>query len=56
MPSWSSRQTSKPRAMTNVINKVRTDLREDGIPFTEAELRIELERAAAEARRQTAQS
>ena len=40
----------------DAINKVRTDLGEEGIAFTEAELRTELERAAAEARRQIAQS
>jgi len=40
----------------DVINKVRADLEEKGIAVTEAELRSELERAAAEARRQIAQS
>jgi hypothetical protein len=40
----------------DVIDKVRTDLEKKGIAVTEAELRTELERAAAEARRQIAQS
>ena len=40
----------------DVINKVRGDLEAKGIAVTEAELRSELERAAAEPRRQTAQS
>ena len=40
----------------DVIEKVRADLEEKGIAITEAQLRAELERAAAEARRQTAQS
>jgi hypothetical protein len=40
----------------DVINKVRSDLEAKGIAATEAELRGELERAAAEARRQIAQS
>jgi hypothetical protein len=40
----------------DVINKVRTDLDNSGVVVTEAELRAELERAAAEARRQIAQS
>jgi len=40
----------------DVINKVLPDLQEKGIAVTEAELRTELERAAAEARRQIAQS
>ena len=38
----------------DVIAKVRTDLAAQGIAVTEAELRSELERAAAEARRQLA--
>jgi hypothetical protein len=40
----------------DVIEKVRTDLKKAGVPITEAELRTELERAAAEARRQLAES
>jgi hypothetical protein len=40
----------------DVINKVRTDLDEKGIAVTDGELRTELDRAAAEARRQIAQS
>jgi hypothetical protein len=40
----------------DVIEKVRTDLEEKGIAAMEPELRAELERAAAEARRQLAQS
>jgi hypothetical protein len=40
----------------NVIEKVRTDIDKAGIAVTERELRAELERAAAEARRQVAQS
>ena len=40
----------------DVINKVRADLGEKGIAATEAELRTEIERAAADARRQIAQS
>jgi hypothetical protein len=40
----------------DVINKVLADLEEKGIAATEAELRTELERAAAEASRQIAQS
>jgi hypothetical protein len=40
----------------DVIGKVRADLEAKGITVTEAELRSELERAAAEARRQIAQS
>jgi hypothetical protein len=39
----------------DVINKVLADLEEKGIAATEAELRTELERAAAEASRQIAQ-
>jgi hypothetical protein len=37
---------------TDVIEKVRTDLKEKGVAVTEAELRAELARAAIEARRQ----
>ena len=40
----------------DVIEKVRTDLVKAGVAVTERELRAELERAAAEARRQVAQS
>ena len=40
----------------DVIEKVRTDLDKAGVAVTERELRAELERAAAEARRQVAQS
>jgi hypothetical protein len=40
----------------DVIEKVRTDLAEKGVALTEAELRAELTRVAAEARRQIAQS
>jgi hypothetical protein len=40
----------------DVIAKVRNDLAEKGITATEAELRTELDRAAAEARRQLTQS
>ena len=40
----------------DVINKVLADLEEKGIAATEAELRTEIERAAADARRQIAQS
>jgi len=40
----------------DAINKVRTDLGEEGTAFTEAELLTEIERAAPEARRQIAQS
>jgi hypothetical protein len=40
----------------DVIEKVRSDLEERGVPVTERALRAELERAAAEARRQIAQS
>jgi hypothetical protein len=40
----------------DVIEKVRADLAEKGIVLTEAELRAELTRLAAEARRQIAQS
>jgi hypothetical protein len=40
----------------DVIEKVRTDLVKAGVAVTERELRAELERAAAEARRQIAQS
>jgi hypothetical protein len=40
----------------DVIEKVRTDLDASGIPVTEAELRAELARAAAEARRQLSAS
>jgi hypothetical protein len=36
----------------DVIEKVRTDLEEGGVAVSEAELRVELARAAAEARRQ----
>jgi hypothetical protein len=36
----------------DVVGKVRSDLAEKGIALTEAELRTELSRAAAEARRQ----
>ena len=39
----------------DVINKVRTDLDNRDVAVTEAELRAELDRAAAEARRQIAQ-
>ncbi len=39
----------------DVINKVRTDLDNRGVAVTEAELRAELDRATAEARRQIAQ-
>ena len=39
-----------------VTFKVLTDFEEKGIAVTEAELRAELERAAAQARKQTAQS
>ena len=39
----------------DVIEKVRTDLVKAGVAVTERELRAELERAAAEARRQLAQ-
>jgi hypothetical protein len=40
----------------DVIEKVRTDLEEKGIAVSEAELRAELARAAAEARRQLSAS
>jgi hypothetical protein len=40
----------------DVIEKVRTDIDKAGVAVTERELRAELERAAAEARRQVAQS
>ncbi|MFL5268775.1 MAG: DUF1476 domain-containing protein [Stellaceae bacterium] len=40
----------------DIIEKVRTDLEQKGIAVTETALRTELERAAAEARRQLAQS
>ena len=40
----------------DVIEKVRTDLVKAGVAVTERELHAELERAAAEARRQVAQS
>jgi hypothetical protein len=40
----------------DVIEKVRTDLDKRGIAVTEAELRAELARAAAEARRQLSAS
>jgi hypothetical protein len=40
----------------DIIEKVRTDLEQKGIAATETALRTELERAAAEARRQLAQS
>ena len=40
----------------DVVSKVRSDLAEKGITLTEAELRAELSRAAAEARRQLSQS
>ena len=40
----------------DVINKVLADLEEKSIAATEAELRTEIERAAADARRQIAQS
>ena len=40
----------------DVIEKVRSDLDKAGVAVTERELRAELERAAAEARRQVAQS
>jgi hypothetical protein len=40
----------------DVIEKVRTDLVKARVAVTERELRAELERAAAEARRQIAQS
>ena len=40
----------------DVIEKVRTDIAKAGVAVTERELRAELERAAAEARRQVAQS
>jgi hypothetical protein len=40
----------------DVIEKVRTDIYKAGVAVTERELRAELERAAAEARRQVAQS
>ena len=39
----------------DVVGKVRSDLAEKGIALTEAELRVELSRAAAEARRQLSQ-
>jgi len=40
----------------DIIKKVRTDFEEKGVAVTEAELRSELARAAAEARRQFAGS
>ena len=40
----------------DVIEKVRADLAEKGVALTEAELRAELRRVAAEARRQITQS
>ena len=40
----------------DVIEKVRADLAEKGVVLTEAELRAELTRVAAEARRQITQS
>ena len=40
----------------DVIEKVRADLAEKGVALTEAELRAELTRVAAEARRQITQS
>ena len=40
----------------DVVEKVRTDLDKAGVAVAERELRAELERAAAEARRQVAQS
>jgi hypothetical protein len=40
----------------DILEKVRTDLEEKGVAVSEAELRAELARAAAEARRQVAQS
>ena len=40
----------------DVIEKVRSDLDKAGVAVTEREIRAELERAAAEARRQLAQS
>ena len=40
----------------DVIEKVRSDLDKAGVAVTEREIRAELERAAAEARRQVAQS
>ena len=40
----------------DVIEKVRADLAEKGVTLTEAQLRTELTRLAAEARRQIAQS
>jgi len=39
----------------DVLSKVRSDLAEKGIVLTETELRAELSRAAAEARRQLSQ-
>ena len=41
---------------SDVIAKVRTDLAEKGISASEGELGAELERAAAEARKQLAQN
>ena len=40
----------------DVIEKVRSDLDKAGVAVTEREIRAEIERAAAEARRQVAQS
>jgi hypothetical protein len=40
----------------DVLKKVQTDLENRGVAMSEAELRVELERAAAEARRQLVQS
>jgi hypothetical protein len=40
----------------DVLKKVRTDLENRGVAMSEAELRAELERTAAEARRQLVQS
>ena len=40
----------------DIIKKVRTDFEEKGVAVTEAELRSELARAAAEAHRQLARS
>src|SRR4051794_41004175 len=41
---------------SDVVQKVRGDLAEKGVKITEAELRAELARFAAEARRQVSQS